>query len=68
VLVSEITARYGMPSVSGARVVVTVAAASKKVCTVSGNKTVTTLRNGRCVLKISVTSKSYSKKITVKVS
>jgi hypothetical protein len=29
---------------------------------------VTAIGNGRCVLKISVTSKSYSKKITVKVS
>ena len=75
--VASVAKAYGMSTPSGAKIVVSVAAKSKKVCSVSGNRVVVAKAKGSCVMKISVTPKATkkvkkpkttSKTVTVKIS
>lgn len=75
--VASVAKAYGMSIPAGAKVVVAVAAKSKKVCSVSGNKTIRARAKGSCVMKVSVTPKATkkvkkpkttSKTVTVKIS
>jgi hypothetical protein len=66
--IASIASTNKLPSTSGATVAVKVSAGSKRVCTVSANKTVRAISNGKCTLTISVTGKKFTKKLLVKVS
>ncbi|MEY4228923.1 MAG: hypothetical protein RLZ84_1515, partial [Actinomycetota bacterium] len=66
--VASIASTNKLPSTSNATVAVTVSAGSKRVCTVSANKTVKAIGSGKCTLTISVTGKKFTKKLLVKVS
>lgn len=59
--VSSVAKAYGLTIPKGARVVVSVSAKSKKVCSVSGNATIRARAKGSCVMKISVTPKATAK-------
>jgi hypothetical protein len=59
--VSSVAKAYGLSIPKGARVVVSVSAKSKKVCSVSGNATIRATAKGSCVMKISVTPKATAK-------
>lgn len=75
--VASVAKAYGLSMPAGAKVVVSVAAKSRKVCSVSGNKTIRATAKGSCVMKVSVTPKATkkvkkpkttSKTVTVKIS
>lgn len=59
--VASVAKAYGLSVPAGAKVVVSVAAKSKKVCSVSGNKTIRAIAKGSCTMKISVTPKATAK-------
>lgn len=66
--IASIASTNKLPSTTNATVAVTVSAGSKRVCTVSANKTVKAIGSGKCTLTISVTGKKFTKKLLVKVS
>jgi hypothetical protein len=66
--IASIASTNKLPSTSNATVKVTVSAGSKRICTVSANKTVRAIGAGKCTLTISVTGKKFTKKLLVKVS
>ncbi len=66
--IASIASTNKLPSTTNATVKVTVSAGSKRVCTVSANKTVKAIGSGKCTLTISVTGKKFTKKLLVKVS
>lgn len=59
--VASVAKAYGLVIPARATVKVSVSAKSKKVCKVSGHKTVRAISKGSCVLKISVTPKATAK-------
>ena len=68
VSVSSIAQSAGLPSTSGAKVLVVVNSTSRRLCTVSGNTTVKGLGTGTCSLTITVTAKPYSTNLSLKVT
>jgi hypothetical protein len=59
--VASLAKFYGLAIPQGARVVATTTSSSKKVCSVSRGLTITALKVGKCVVKISVTPKATAK-------
>ncbi|MEY4227803.1 MAG: hypothetical protein RLZ84_395 [Actinomycetota bacterium] len=68
VSVSTIARSAGLPSTSGAKVLVVVNSTSRRICTVSANTTVKGLGTGTCSLTITVTAKPYTTSLSIKVS
>lgn len=75
--VASVARAYGLAIPAGAKVTVTVASKSRKVCAVSGNRTIRALAKGSCVMKVSVKPRATAKvkkprttakTVTVKIS